>query len=59
MVNRCLPFFPGPDDFPFERGNAAIELLDRERIEVLRDDRSERIARREWGNLVVVHAEDR
>lgn len=59
MVNRGLPFSPGPDDFALERGDTIVQLLDRKRIKILRDHRSERIARLARENLVVVHVEDR
>lgn len=59
MIDGTIPFGLRPDDLAFEHYDPVVEFLDRKRVQVLRDNRSERIARRVRENLVDVHGEDR
>jgi len=59
MIHRAIPFRLRPDDLAFEHHDPVVEFLDRKRVQVLRDNRSERIARRFRENLVDIHGEDR
>ena len=59
MVHRAIAFRLRPDDLAFEHHDPLVEFPDRKRVQVLYDNRSERIARRFRENLVDVHRHDR
>jgi hypothetical protein len=55
MVNDACPMPFYPRDFRFERGNARVELLDRQRIEVLTRELRQRIVASKRQILVGIH----
>jgi putative PIG3 family NAD(P)H quinone oxidoreductase len=55
MVNRGVDLRANPNDFSLERFDAGVELVDRERIEVLPSEQDQRIVGLAWKELVQVH----
>ena len=55
MVNGAFNLRFCSRDFGFERGDAGVKLVDRERIEVLPRQRGQRIARSGPEDLVQIH----
>ena len=55
MVNRGVDLRPHPNDLGFERFYAGVELVDRQRIQILPTKQDQRIVRLAWEELVQVH----
>ena len=59
MVNAALTMLRDPRDFGLERGNARVEFDDRERIEILPAEFSQKIAALAGEDVLRVHAAQR
>ena len=55
MVNRAFDLRPGTRDFAFQHGDAAVQLVDRQRIEILFGQQNQRIARPLRQDVVQIH----
>jgi len=59
MINGAIPVLPDTRDFRLEVGDAAIELGDRQRIEILPGERRDRIIGLAREILVRIHGATR
>jgi putative PIG3 family NAD(P)H quinone oxidoreductase len=55
MVNRGFDLRAGPDDLRFQRLDPGVELVDRQRVEVLPPEQDQGIVGLAWEELVQVH----
>jgi hypothetical protein len=59
MINGAIPVLPDTRDFHLEIGDAAVELGDRQRIEILSGERRDRIIGLSREILVRIHGATR